>query len=146
MTPVSSLATSAEDHKAVAVDYFKRLDTGRDLLDLFDDEAYVCFPKHVPARGTEEVRRLFTDIGALFTSIVHEIPYFNYIAEGEFLVVEGFTHGVLADGTSWHAGQGLGGRFCNVFHIRDEKIQRLFIYLDPDYADADTKRFPWLNS
>ncbi|WP_223180963.1 hypothetical protein [Streptomyces griseicoloratus] len=90
MTPVSSVTPSAEDHKAVTVDYFKRLDTGRDLLDLFDDDAYVCFPKHVPARGIEEVRRLFTDIGALFTSIVHEIPYFNYIAEGEFLVVEGF--------------------------------------------------------
>ncbi|MGW0817474.1 hypothetical protein ACWD00_30320 [Streptomyces viridiviolaceus] len=44
-------------------------------------------------------------------------------------MVEGFTHGVLADGTSWHAGQGLGGRFCNVFHIRDGKIHWLFIYL-----------------
>jgi len=28
--------------------------------------------------------------------------------------------------------------------IRDFKIQRCFIYLDPDYAGKDTKRYPWL--
>jgi hypothetical protein len=32
-----------------------------------------------------------------------------------------------------------------VFEIRDFKIQRCFIYLDPDYEDADTKRYPWLS-
>jgi hypothetical protein len=62
-------------------------------------------------------------------------------------VVEGTTHGMLADGTEWHAGRGsLGGRFVDVFEIRDSKIQRLFIYLDPDYADADTARYAWLTS
>ena len=38
----------------------------------------------------------------------------------------------------------LNGRWCDVFEIRDGKIQRLFIYLDPDYGDADTARYPWL--
>jgi hypothetical protein len=33
-----------------------------------------------------------------------------------------------------------------VFEIRDWKIQRCFIYLDPDYAGKDTKRYPWLDS
>jgi hypothetical protein len=32
-----------------------------------------------------------------------------------------------------------------VFEIRDWKIQRCFIYLDPDYAGKDTARYPWLN-
>jgi len=36
------------------------------------------------------------------------------------------------------------GRFCDVFEIRDFKIQRCFIYLDPDYAGKDTARYPWL--
>jgi hypothetical protein len=31
-----------------------------------------------------------------------------------------------------------------VFEIRDWKIQRCFIYLDPDYAGRDTARYPWL--
>jgi hypothetical protein len=28
--------------------------------------------------------------------------------------------------------------------VRDFLIQRCFIYLDPDYAGLDTKRYPWL--
>ncbi len=36
------------------------------------------------------------------------------------------------------------GRWCDVFEIRDWKIQRCFIYLDPDYAGKDTERYPWL--
>jgi hypothetical protein len=32
-----------------------------------------------------------------------------------------------------------------VFEIRDFKIQRCFIYLDPDYAARDVERYPWLN-
>ena len=136
-----------DDRRQITVQYFKRLDTGQDFYDLFADDAYVYFPKHEPARGMEEVRQLFTDIIALFRSIVHEVPYLNYIIQGEQVVVEGTTHGMLADGTEWHAGRGsLGGRFVDVFEIRDSKIQRLFIYLDPDYADADTARYAWLTS
>jgi hypothetical protein len=37
------------------------------------------------------------------------------------------------------------GRWCDVFEIRDWKIQRVFIYLAPDYAGKDTARYPWLN-
>jgi hypothetical protein len=29
--------------------------------------------------------------------------------------------------------------------VRDWKIQRCFIYLDPDYAGHDTARYPWLS-
>jgi hypothetical protein len=36
------------------------------------------------------------------------------------------------------------GRWCDVFEIRDFLIQRVFIYLDPDYAGTDTDRYPWL--
>lgn len=32
------------------------------------------------------------------------------------------------------------------FEIRDFKIQRCFIYLDPDYESADVGRYPWLTS
>jgi hypothetical protein len=32
-----------------------------------------------------------------------------------------------------------------VFEIRDFLIQRVFIYLDPDYAGKDTSRYPWLD-
>ena len=38
------------------------------------------------------------------------------------------------------------GRWCDVFEIRDFLIQRVFIYLDPDYAGKDTERYPWLTT
>jgi hypothetical protein len=43
-------------------------------------------------------------------------------------------------GPEWSA-----GRWCDVFEVRDWKIQRCFIYLDPDYAGHDTARYPWLS-
>jgi len=133
-----------EDRKSVAVRYFKLMDAGEEFLHLFDEHAYVCFPKHAPARGIKEVEQLFADLWPMFTSIVHDNAYFNYLIDGDFVVAEGMTYGELADGTTWRGGVTLGGRFCNVFEIRDGKIQRLHIYLDPDYGDKDTARYPWL--
>jgi ketosteroid isomerase-like protein len=143
---MSTPGMTDDDRRHVTIEYFKRFDAGKDVLDLFADDAYVYFPKHRPARNLEEVRQLFGDVGSLFASIVHEVPYFNHIVQGERVVVEGTTYGALAHGQEWRAGQGLGGRFCNVFEVRDDKIQRLHIYLDPDYADQDTARYPWLDN
>jgi hypothetical protein len=67
-----------------------------------------------------------------------------YFQSGDTVVVEGTSSGRAADGSPWRAGVTHAGRWCDVFEIRDDKIQRLFIYLDPDYADADTARYPWL--
>ena len=60
----------------------------------------------------------------------------------------------MADGTSqgehrdgpWRAGdpEWAAGHWCDVFEIRDWKIQRCFIYLDPDHAGKDTGRYPGL--
>jgi ketosteroid isomerase-like protein len=133
-----------EQRKAVAVAYFKWMDAGQDIFALFADDAYVYFPKCRQARGIEEIRQLFGDIIGLFKSIVHDNTYFNYVIAGDFVVAEGMTHGMLADGTEWRGGVGLGGRFCNVFEIRGGLIQRLHIYLDPDYGDADRARYSWL--
>lgn len=142
MTP----SAAAEDRKSVAVSYFKLMDAGESFLHLFDEQAYVYFPKHQPARGIKEVEQLFADLWPMFSSIVHDNAYFNYIQAEDFIVAEGMTYGELADGTTWRGGVGLGGRFCNVFEIRDGKIQRLHIYLDPDYGDKDTARYPWLGA
>ncbi len=53
---------------------------------------------------------------------------------------------IEAPPADWQAGspQWGAGRFCNIFEIWDFKIQRLHIYLDPDYAGRDTDRYPWL--
>lgn len=141
-----------EQRKSVAVEYLKAFDnggvtsTGASIVDLFADDAQVYFPKWGLANGKKEIGQLFTDVGGTITSITHDYATFNYVFSGsDTIVVEGTSYGEHRDG-SWRAGMpdwGTG-RWCDVFEIRDFLIQRCFIYLDPDYAAADTDRYPWL--
>lgn len=141
---LSQQTMTDEQRKSVALEYLKRLDRGENIFDLFADDAQVYFPKWGIATGRREFERLFTDLGSILKSISHDYAYFNYIMQGDFVVVEGTSSGMTADGVEWRAGVTHAGRWCDVFEIRDFKIQRVFIYLDPDYAGADTARYPWL--
>ena len=141
-----------EQRKSVAIECIKAVDNrgitsdGGSLMDLFASDAQVYFPKWGIARGAEQIGKLFADIGGTLKAIVHHYSNFNWIFSGEdVLVVEGTSHGEHRDGP-WRADvpEHGGGRWCDVFEIRDWKIQRLFIYLDPDYAGKDTERYPWL--
>jgi hypothetical protein len=58
-------------------------------------------------------------------------------------VVEGTSSGKLKNGATWKAGETPAGHFVNVFEIKNGKISRMYIYLDPDYAGADKERFIW---
>ncbi|MFD3459191.1 nuclear transport factor 2 family protein [Nocardia fluminea] len=84
------------------------------------------------------------EIGTTLASIKHDYAYFNYVFGGDTVMVEGTSSGRTSDGVEWRAELTHAGRWCDVFEVRDNKIQRLFIYLDPDYAGADTDRYPWL--
>lgn len=141
-----------EQRKSVVLEYLKAFDnggvtsTGGSVLDLFADDAQVYFPKWGLADGSEEIGRLFTEVGATLKSIRHHYADFNWVFSGsDVVVVEGTSHGEHQDGP-WRAGvpEWAAGRWCDVFEIRDWRIQRLFIYLDPDYAGKDTERYPWL--
>ena len=143
-----------EQRKAVALGYFKALDRGgqgldgRQLFDLFADDAQVCFPKWGIAEGRDEIERLYAEVGTMFESIKHHYATFNWVFSGaDTVVCEGTSHGVHRDGV-WRAGDPERdvGRFCDVFEIRGQKIHRLFVYLDPDYARLDTARYPWLEN
>jgi hypothetical protein len=142
-----------EQRKSVALEYLSAFDhggvtsSGGNILDLFDDNATVYFPKWGIANGKEEIARWIKEVGGTFTSIVHRTWEFHYIMSGtDLFAVEGTTHGVHQDGP-WSAGdpEWSAGRWCDVFEVRDWKIQRCFIYLDPDYAGLDTARYPWLS-
>ena len=141
-----------EQRKSVALEYLKAFDNagktsdGGSILDLFADDAQVYFPKWGLATGKDEIGQLFTHVGGTLKSIRHDYAAFNYIFSGsDYLVVEGTSHGEHRDGP-WRAGvpDWGAGRWCDVFEIRDWKIQRVFIYLDPDYAGKDVARYPWL--
>ena len=142
-----------EERKSVALDYLKAFDNGGvlldggSILDLFAEDAQVYFPKWGVAVGKDEIGKLFGDVGSTLKSIQHHYPQFNWILTGsDLFACEGTSEGEHRDG-SWKAGspEWGAGRWCDVFEIRDGKIRRVFIYLDPDYAGKDTARYPWLN-
>jgi hypothetical protein len=151
---ITTQTMTDEQRKSVALEYLKAFDhggttsTGGSILDLFADDAQVYFPKWGLATGKDEIGQLFADVGGTISSIEHHYAGFNWIfSGGDAIVCEGESHGEHKDG-SWRAGvpEWGAGRWCDVFEIRDFKIQRVFIYLDPDYAGADKARYPWLNS
>ncbi|MCB1502032.1 MAG: nuclear transport factor 2 family protein [Bauldia sp.] len=149
---IATQTMTDEQRKSVAIEYLKAFDkggvtsTGGSILDLFADDAQVYFPKWGIASGKEEIGKLFGDVGGTLKSITHHFSDFTWIFSGSDMVVcEGTSHGEHRDGP-WRAGvpDWAAGRWCDVFEIRDFKIQRCFIYLDPDYAGKDTARYPWL--
>ena len=144
MAADSALADD-ERRKSIIDAYFKRLDAGEEIMDLFAENAQVYFPKWGVATGTDEIGQLFSDLGSIVNALSHDYAYFNYVVDGDTVVVEGTSTGETSEGVEWRADDTPGGgRWCDVFEIRDGEIQRLFIYLDPDYAGEDTDRYPWL--
>lgn len=136
---------AAIERKAIVLEYFRRLDRGGDILALFEEDARVFFPKYGIATGRDEIGTMFGQIGEIVNELSHDYETFNYVIQGDMVVVEGTSTGETADGVRWQPdGSPGGGRWCDVFEVREGAIQRLFIYLDPDYAGADTDRYPWL--
>ena len=141
-----------EQRKSVALEYLKAFDnagktsSGGSILDLFADDAQVFFPKWGLATGKQQIGQLFSDFGGGIKNILHDYASFNWIMTGtDVFAVEGTSAGEHQEG-SWRAGVSHAGRWCDVFEVRDFLIQRCFIYLDPDYAGLDTKRYHWLSA
>lgn len=141
-----------EQRKSVAVEYLRAFDnggvtsTGGSIFDLFADDCLVYFPKWGIANGKEQLIQMFTDVGSTILRIRHHVTDFNYIMTGtDIFVIEGTSDGEHRDGP-WMADEPAwgAGRWCDVFEVRDFLIQRVFIYLDPDYAGRDTGRYGWI--
>jgi len=132
------MASNAE----TALEYYKRVDAGQDdLLDLFDENFELFFPKFGIARGKAAFGSLATGLFGSLNSIAHD--QLRVIDAGDTVVIEGTTHGATIDGTEWKGGETPGGRFCSVFEFGGGLITRMFIYLDPDYGSHDKDRFLW---
>lgn len=126
------------DNPEIAIEYLRRLDTGGDLFELFTDDAVVFLPKWGLATGLDEVRRMFADVGRGLAGIKHDLDGLNVITQGDTVVLEGTSAGSLPDGGTWDE-----SRWCDVFEFSGGRIRRLHIYLDPDYCERDTARYPW---
>lgn len=154
MTDASPTPADAA-RKAVAESYLKALDaggvsptTGLGLFDHFADDAVVYFPKWGIARGKDQIIAMFSDIGATLKSIRHHYDGFTWYFTGtDRFAVEGTSEGMHRDGP-WMADRPMwgAGRWCDTFEVKDGRIARLHIYLDPDYAGKDTARYPWIGA
>ncbi|NPT53214.1 nuclear transport factor 2 family protein [Paraburkholderia elongata] len=130
----------------VAVAYFDRLDRGApELFELFADDFEFYFPKFGIGKGTEDFVACMTGLQGRLESITHYVDRSAVIVAGDKVVVEGLSSGRMKSGEEWHGGVTAGGRFCNVFEIRGGLIERVSVYLDPDYVSEDTERFLWKN-
>lgn len=154
-TSASAQSDSEEARKAVAVSYLMSLDnggvspkTGIGLFDHFADDCEVYFPKWGIAKGKEQLVQMFTDVGGTLKAIKHDYDGFTWYMTGtEKFAVEGTSVGEHRDGP-WEADKPMwgAGRWCDCFEVSNGKIDRLFIYLDPDYASNDTKRYNWIKT
>jgi len=139
----NKMIISDQDKIAIAREYFIRADQGQaDVLELFHEDAEFYFPKFGFGFGRESIFEMVKGFDGVLEYIQHDYDDLIYIPSGDYLIVEGTSHGKIA-GKSWIGGKTPGGRFCNVFKFRNERIISLHIYLDPDYTGDDKSRFRW---
>ena len=133
------------DHEKVSIakEYFIGVDQGRpDILELFHEDAEIYFPKFGLGFGRQSLFEMVKGFEGSLEYIRHDYENLTFVPSGDYLVVEGTSHGNMS-GKSWAGGQTPGGRFCNLFKFRDGRISSLHIYLDPDYTGEDEARFRW---
>lgn len=118
-----------EERKAIASEYLHSLDTSDDFFHLLAENAEVFFPRSGVTKGREQYKKLFSDLGAKVEKFKHHHDRINWVIQGDFVVAEGSSQGKLKTGET-----GSDSKWCDVFEIRDGKIQRLYIYLDPECA------------
>ncbi|SCK14904.1 Ketosteroid isomerase-related protein [Variovorax sp. HW608] len=128
----------------IAREYFRRVDAGRgDLVELFNDDIEVYFPKFGVVKGKQALFELASGLFTRIAELSHDQDSMLCVANGDDVVVEGLSRGKTKSGVEWAGGKTPTGRFCNVFHFRGEKIDRVHIHLDPDYGSEDRERFLW---
>jgi hypothetical protein len=124
------------------VRFYREIDTGAFPQDLFAADFQFFLPKFGVGRGRQE----FLDVGRTFPVArhVHHIEDLLFIEQGNAVAVEGTTEGTGVDGVSWCGGQTSGGRFSSIFVFDgDGLIERMHVYLDPDFTGADKARIYW---
>lgn len=130
--------------QAIVQEYFRKVDEGAaDLHTLFASDALIYYPKFGLGRGSAAMAELGGGIMRLIREMQHPLETMTFHPSGSTMIVEGVTRGSDRQGRRWSGGETPGGRFCNVFDIRDGLIQRMFIYLDPDRLGDDGDRFLW---
>ena len=131
------------DRIKVVQDYFRLADQGGpEVLELFHENADIYFPKFGFGFGRQSLFEMTRGFEGSLEFIQHDSDKLTFIPAGDYIVVEGTSHGRLS-GKVWAGGETPGGRFCNIFKFSGDRISSLHIYLDPDYTGEDAARLRW---
>ena len=85
----------------IAREYFMRADQGRpDIFELFHDDAEIYFPKFGFGFGRESFLEMVKGFEGSLEYIQHDYDSFTFIPSGDYLIVEGTSHGRMS-GKSW---------------------------------------------
>jgi hypothetical protein len=109
-------------------------------LKLFHEDAESYFPQFGFGFARQSLFEMVKGFKGSLEYIRHDYHSLTFIPSGDFLVVEGTSHGKMS-GKSWAGGKTPGGRFCNVFKFRVGRIASVHVYLDPDSTGEDETRF-----
>jgi len=126
------------------LEYFRAIDSDGFSAQLFTEDFQFFFPKFGIGNGPAEFGELAAGLIPTFRRIVHHRDEFEITEAGNKVIVEGITEGEGADGRTWRGKQTPAGRFCSVFAFNGEGlIERMHIYLDPDYTGTHRAKFLW---
>ena len=121
--------------------FYSKLDQAdATLLELFTEDTEVFFPKFGTAKGKSSLGELGKCFALEIDKIQHMQDKFRFISDGDTLVVEGQMRGVMQSGERWPTAEAGSHHFCAVFEFNQLLIQRLSIFLDPDFNLEDKKR------
>jgi hypothetical protein len=128
--------------RAAVLNYYERSDGGQFPAELFAPDFQFFVAKFGVGRGSEAFFEMASKAGV--AQIRHDPAAMLIIEDGDNVAVEGLTEGMTADGVRWRGGETPAGRFASVFHFDSSGlIDRMHIYLDPDFAGAHAGGFKW---
>jgi hypothetical protein len=139
------MSTEASDaFLTAAKTYFSAVDSKRMPEELFTPDFEFFFPKYGVGQGLGELEEFAAGLWEAGLKVTHHRDQLKYTVCGRQVIVEGTTFGHDKAGDSWDGGKTPGGRFCSVFDFNGAGlIQRMYVYMDPDYTAADKDRLRW---
>ena len=135
------MTVAAQDMRAKILRYYEQIDQGQFPSELFTENFQFYSPKYGIGRGLQ----MFGEFGA--SAGVKRIKHHRemlFIIDGNLAAVEGTTEGTTDGDVEWQGGRTSAGRFASVFSFNEAGlIERMHIYVDPDFAGSDKGGFRW---
>jgi hypothetical protein len=138
--------TSQSEKRQKILRLYEAMDSGHFPAELFTPDFQFFYPTFGIGRGPEEFLEFASAVRSKLRvkRVRHRSEELLFIEAGRMLAVEGTTEGATEEGTEWRGGETAAGRFASVFAFTEEGlIERMHVYLDPDFIGSDPSRFEW---